>query len=101
MIQHTVCFTLVHPAGSDAETDFLRTAAAVLPGVPGVDAFRIARQVGSQSELQWQFSMDFPDRATYAAYDAHPDHRRFVESRWVSDVQAFTEFDFEPYTPRA
>ncbi|MCU1530306.1 MAG: hypothetical protein JWP75_4069 [Frondihabitans sp.] len=96
MIQHTVCFTLVHPSGSDAETDFLAEAAAVLPKVPGVDAFRIARQVGSQSDLQWQFSMEFPDRETYDAYDAHPDHRGFVETRWVPEVASFTEFDFEP-----
>ncbi|WP_239451929.1 Dabb family protein [Frondihabitans sp. PAMC 28766] len=97
MIQHTVCFTLVHPTGSDAERDFLTTAAAVLPNVPGVTGFRIARQVGSQSDLRWQFSMDFPDSATYAAYDAHPDHRGFVESRWIAEVSSFTEFDFEPY----
>jgi Stress responsive A/B Barrel Domain len=101
MIQHTVCFTLVHPAGSDAETDFLATAAELLPGIPGVEGFRVARQVGSQSDLQWQFAMDFADRELYAAYDAHPVHRNFVETRWVPEVASFTEFDFEPVTPGA
>lgn len=101
MIQHTVCFTLVHSAGSAAEADFLQTAAAVLPNVPGVENFRIARQVSTQSDLQWQFSMDFPDRETYAAYDSHPDHRGFVEGRWVPEVASFTEFDFEPFDVQA
>lgn len=96
MIQHTVCFTLSHPEGSEAETEFLRTAAATLPGIPGVSGFRIARQVSSQSDLAWQFAMDFEDEAAYAAYNEHPAHRAFVEGRWVPEVASFTEFDFVP-----
>jgi hypothetical protein len=96
MIQHTVCFALSHPEGSAAEADFLRTAAATLPGIPGVSGFRIARQVSSQSDLGWQFAMDFADEAAYAAYNAHPAHRAFVEGRWVPEVTSFTEFDFVP-----
>ncbi|WP_223692115.1 Dabb family protein [Leifsonia poae] len=97
MIQHTVCFALVHTADSEAERDFLSAAAEVLPSVPGVSAFRIARQIGTQSEYRWQFSMDFSDEAAYAAYDAHPDHRAFVGTRWIPEVAAFQEFDFVPF----
>jgi hypothetical protein len=99
MIQHTVCFTLIHPSGSDAETAFLDHAAAVLPTVPGVEEFRIARQTGSQSDLRWQFSMEFVSATAYDAYNAHPTHRSFVEEQWISQVASFTEFDFEPYVP--
>ena len=92
-IQHTVVFRLVHPQGSDAEADFLATARRTLTAVPGVGDFVISRQVSPKSELAWQFSMTFADDAAYAAYDAHPAHRGFVETRWVPEVAAFQEYD--------
>jgi hypothetical protein len=97
MIRHTVCFSLVHPEGSTAETAFLRDARAILTAVPGVADFAISRQVGTQSDLRFQFAMTFPDAEQYAAYDAHPDHQGFVRSRWVTEVAAFQELDFIPY----
>ncbi|RKR73453.1 Dabb family protein [Frondihabitans australicus] len=97
MIQHTVCFSLVHPHDSAAERGFLETAAATLAGIPGVSGFRIALQVSTQSDLEWQFAMDFDDQAAYDAYSAHPSHVAFVESRWVPEVARFTEFDFVPW----
>jgi hypothetical protein len=96
MIIHTVCFTLHHDDESPEATAFFETARRVLPAVPGVDRFTIARQVGSQSPLRFQFSMEFPDRATYESYNAHPDHIGFVEEFWTRDVAEFTEFDFVP-----
>jgi len=93
-IQHTVVFRLVHPVGSEAEAAFLATARATLPAVPGVADFTISRQVSAKSDLVWQFSMAFADDAAYAAYDAHPSHTGFVESRWVPEVAAFQEYDF-------
>ena len=36
----------------------------------------------------------FADREAYAAYDAHPQHRDFVERRWLPTVTAFEEADF-------
>lgn len=95
-IQHTVVFRLVHPAGSAAEAEFLETARTTLPAIPGVGAFMVNRQVSPKSDLTWQFSMVFLDAAAYAAYDAHPAHRGFVESRWVTEVAEFCEYDFVP-----
>jgi hypothetical protein len=96
MIVHTVCFTLGHPEGSPEEHDFFATARRVLPAIPGVLDFGISRQTGTQSDLRFQFSMTFLDAAAYAAYNAHPDHVAFVETRWKPEVSAFTEFDFQP-----
>jgi hypothetical protein len=96
VITHTVCFSLVHEPGSPAESDFFAAARRVLPAIPGVSDFSVARQIGTQSDLRFQFSMRFADRATYDAYSAHPDHGAFVAQRWVPEVAAFTEFDFVP-----
>lgn len=96
MLRHTVSFRLVHPAGSDAERGFLEHGRRVLTAVPGVQDFVVSRQVSPKSDHAFQFSMVFDDAAAYAAYDAHPDHRRFVEERWLTEVADFQELDLEP-----
>ncbi|MBF4585136.1 MULTISPECIES: Dabb family protein [unclassified Curtobacterium] len=96
MIVHTVCFTLVHAAGSPHEAAFLETARDTLPAIPGVQDFTVSRQVSTQSDFRFQFSMAFADQDTYSAYDAHPAHQRFVATRWADEVASFQEFDFVP-----
>lgn len=93
-IQHTVVFRLGHAPGSAAESDFLDTARTTLSAIPGVTEFVINRQVGAKSDLAWQFSMVFADQAAYSAYNVHPAHVAFVETRWQVEVEAFQEFDF-------
>jgi hypothetical protein len=96
VIQHTVAFRLVHPAGSTEEAEFLGTARRTLTAIPGVRDFTVSRQVSAKSPLTFQFSMVFDDDAAYAAYDAHPDHRGFVADRWVPEVAEFQELDLVP-----
>ncbi len=96
MIQHTVAFRLVHPAGSAEEAEFLGTARRTLTAIPGVRDFTVSRQVSAKSPLTFQFSMVFDDDAAYTAYDAHPDHRGFVADRWVPEVAEFQELDLVP-----
>jgi len=95
-IQHTVVFRLVHEPGSPAEAEFLGTGRATLTAIPGVAEFTVNKQVSPKSELGWQFSMIFADQAAYDAYNAHPAHVAFVETRWQSEVDAFQEYDFVP-----
>jgi hypothetical protein len=38
--------------------------------------------------------MVFADQAAYEAYDTHPVHLGFVETRWVPQVTSFQEYDF-------
>ena len=38
--------------------------------------------------------MEFADDAAYQAYNEHPDHTNFVESRWVPEVEDFLEIDY-------
>jgi hypothetical protein len=93
-IRHTVAFTLMHPEGSDAEADFL-AAAGDLSAIPGVEAFEILRETSPKNEFRFGISMEFPDRAAYEGYNAHPDHVRFVQERWLVEVSDFLEVDYE------
>jgi hypothetical protein len=95
MIRHTVVFRLHHAPGSAEEADFLTTAGA-LADIPGVEAFEQLRQTGTKNDFTFGLSMEFADRVTYDAYDAHPDHRAFVAERWLPEVADFLEIDYEP-----
>lgn len=97
MIRHTVSFTLVHAPDSAAEQDFLTRAPALLREIDGVEDFAVSRQVSPKSTYRFQFAMTFADEATFAAYDAHPDHQQFVATRWQNEVSAFEELDFIAY----
>ena len=82
-IRHTVSFRLRHPDGSDDERRFLEAAAATLPAdprSPRVDAFEVLDEVSPKNGFRFGFSMEFADQAAYDAYNAHPEHTRFVAS---------------------
>lgn len=96
-IQHTVSFSLRHPARSAEESDFL-AAARALAEIPGVEKFEQLRQVSPKSDFVYSFSMYFADDDTYAAYNSHPIHVAFVRDRWDAEVSGFAELDFVPLT---
>lgn len=93
-IRHTVAFTLAHAEGSAAEADFL-AAAGELAAIPGVEAFQILRETSPKNAYRFGISMEFAGPAAYKAYNEHPDHVRFVEERWQSEVADFLEVDYE------
>ena len=92
-IRHTVAFTLAHQEGSAEERDFLE-AAERLAAIPGVEAFELLAEVSPKNGFRFGISMEFADEAAYAAYNAHPDHVRFVEQRWLAEVADFLEIDY-------
>ena len=92
-IRHTVVFTLVHPAGSESEGDFLE-AAERLAAIPEVEAFELLAEVSPKNGYRFGISMEFADRAAYERYNAHRDHVRFVQERWLSEVSEFLELDY-------
>ena len=94
MIQHTVVFRLKHPSGSPEEAAFLDKARA-LRHVPGVLDFRVRREIGRKNPYAFGLSMHFLSEDAYRAYDAHPDHRRFVEEVWLKEVDDFLEIDYD------
>ena len=92
-VRHTVAFTLVHQEGSAEERDFL-DAAERLADIPGVEAFELLAEVSPKNGYRFGISMEFADRAAYDRYNEHPDHVRFVQQRWVSEVSEFIEIDY-------
>jgi hypothetical protein len=93
-IQHTVTFSLRHPSGSAAETDFL-SAARALATIPRVDRFEQLRQVSPKSDFAFSLSMHFAGEEAFRAYNNHPIHVAFVRDRWETEV-SFQELDFVP-----
>src|SRR4029079_739597 len=92
-VRHTVTFTLVHEEGSAEERDFLQ-AAEHLASIPGVEAFELLAEVSPKNGYRYGISMEFADRSAYERYNEHPDHVRFVQERWLSEVSDFLELDY-------
>jgi len=92
-VRHTVAFTLVHEEGSAEEHDFLE-AAEHLATIPGVEAFELLAEVSPKNGYRFGLLMEFADRAAYDRYNEHPDHIRFVQQRWLSEVSEFLELDY-------
>ena len=91
-IRHTVVFTLIHREGSTEERDFLE-AAEHLATIPGVEVFELLAEVSAKNGYRFGISMEFADRPAYERYNEHPDHVRFVQERWLSEVSEFLELD--------
>jgi Stress responsive A/B Barrel Domain len=92
MIRHAALFRLSHAPGSPAEADFL-AALASLQTIPGVQDFQIAREISPKNDFAFAVSMTFADAAAYEAYNIHPAHQAFVQTRWLPEVAAFMEHD--------
>ena len=93
MIEHTVTFHLAHEADSPEEAEFLKTAAG-LTAIPGVENFKIRRQVSGKHPHTFGISMTFANQEIFDSYCAHPLHMAFVEERWLKEVDDFQEADF-------
>ena len=87
-------FRLIHPVGSDRERDFLE-AAGHLATIPGVEAFELLAEISPKNDYRFGISMEFRDRRAYEHYNAHPDHVRFVQEHWLSEVADFLEIDYQ------
>jgi heme-degrading monooxygenase HmoA len=92
MIRHIVPFRLKHAKGSAEEAGFL-AASHKLADIPGVEQFELLRQISPKNDFDFCVSMAFADQAAYQAYNDHPDHIAFVQTRWLPEVADFMEID--------
>lgn len=95
MIHHSVIFRLKYGAGSAEEKEFLGAAAA-LENIPGVQQFKMLKQVSKKNKFDFGISMEFDDQEAYDAYSNHPDHERFIKDYWLKGVEDFLEIDYKP-----
>jgi stress responsive alpha/beta barrel protein len=56
----------------------------------------VLAEVSPKNGFRYGISMEFASQAAYDAYNAHPDHVRFVEERWLNEVADFLEIDYAP-----
>jgi hypothetical protein len=94
-IVHSVIFNLKHPQGSEAEARFLEDGRTILSSIPVVNHFNVYRQVSPKNDYAFGFSMEFSNAADYEAYNVHPLHEKFVNERWVVEVERFLEIDYQ------
>ncbi len=93
MIIHTVAFKTKHPQNSPEEKSFL-DAGVALGNLPMVQNFQSYRQVSLKNDFEYGFSMEFASQSEYDAYNNHPEHVHFVETRWKPEIESFMELDY-------
>lgn len=93
-ILHTVIFDLKHATDSPEAKKFISDARQILTAVPGVRDFQAYKQCSPKNDFQYGFLMTFNNQQEFDAYTAHPDHSKFVEERWNTEVTRFQESDF-------
>lgn len=97
MIQHTVVFKLKHDEKSLEEINFLKDAEVILSLIPVVKKFECLEQISPKNEYDFGFSMYFQNETDYKTYNDHPNHIKFVNERWIKEVEEFLEIDYIPY----
>lgn len=97
MIRHTVAFKLIHPKNSPEEKAFLG-AIVKLSAIQGVTNLELLKQTSRKNKFDYGLSMEFATAKEYEDYNRHPDHVRFVETYWKTEVSDFLELDYEPLT---
>ncbi|WP_199619437.1 Dabb family protein [Paenibacillus alkalitolerans] len=95
VIRHMVIFNLKHPTGSQEAEKFLHDGRSILTSIPVVQNFEVFNQVSSKNDYDYGFSMEFSSQADYEAYNEHPLHVKFVQERWLVEVERFLEIDFQ------
>jgi hypothetical protein len=93
-IIHSVIFSLKHLKGSEEETRFLEDGRSILSSIPVVRHFKVYQQVSQKNDYAFGFSMEFANSEDYEAYNSHPLHERFVNERWIPEVERFLEIDY-------
>ncbi|MBB3114727.1 hypothetical protein FHS18_006870 [Paenibacillus phyllosphaerae] len=96
-ILHTVVFTLKHEKGSVEEEQFLADGESILTTIPGVTNFKVFRQVSQKNSYDFGLHMEFSGQSEYEAYNNHPAHTKFVQERWLTEVEQFLEIDYKEY----
>jgi hypothetical protein len=93
MIKHTVFFKLKHSKGSALETGFLKEA-LTLSAIPVVKNLECVRQTSPKNDFDYGLTMEFATEADYQFYNKHPQHVKFVNERWLKEVEKFLEIDY-------
>lgn len=91
-VRHAVVCRLKHAAGSAEEQDFLQSIQRQAD-IASVRRFGCLRQVSPKNKFRFGVSMAFDSAQGCESYKRHPDHIRFVPSRWIPERADFMAID--------
>lgn len=94
MITHSVFFKLKHLEGSREEVGFFKEVEK-LRSIPNIMSFSYVDEISPKNEFRYGLVLTFDNQDDYEFYNNHPDHQRFVENIWISQVADFLEIDYE------
>jgi hypothetical protein len=83
MIERYVFIKLRDEHATDAgRAEVVAEAERLFPGLPGVVSVRVGLPADARAAKAWDVSLvvEFARRDEVAAYQDHPDHRRFVDA---------------------
>jgi hypothetical protein len=69
----------------------------ILTSIPVVRIFVVFQQLSPKNGFDYGFSMEFMSQEDFDTYNNHPLHVRFVQDRWLVEVDRFLEIDFQKY----
>ena len=81
MIRHTVVFKLAR--GSFRRRTRFSARRPEARGHPRGEELRVLRQISQKNVYDYGLSMEFDSPQDYHAYNNHPDHVTFVQTRWT------------------
>jgi hypothetical protein len=94
-ITHMVVFNLKSEEEGGAGPDaFFAKAEELLWPIPHATNITRSRQTNAMCPYEYGFSFDFDSQSDYDAYNTYPDHLKFVEEWWKTQVSGFMEIDF-------
>jgi hypothetical protein len=94
-IRHMVVFNLKYGKDDPRSKAFIDEARRVFGNLPVPKNVMQCYQTNPMCAFDYGFSFDFMDPEDYRRYNNHPDHVKFVEERWKTEVANFMEVDFE------
>ena len=94
-IRHMVVFNLKYAKEDPRAKDFIETAKKVFAGIPFARNVMQCWEISPKNNYTYGFSFDFMKPEDYESYNNHPDHCKFVEARWNTEVTDFMEIDLK------
>jgi len=94
-IRHMVVFNLKYGKDDPRAQAFIDEARRVFGSLPIPRNVMQCAQISPMCPFDFGFSFDFMTEEDYERYNNHPDHVKFVEEWWKTQVADFMEIDFK------
>jgi hypothetical protein len=97
-IRHLVIFNFQDGKSISEKDNFLQNSKSILTSIGVVKNFEILKQINTETNYPFGFSMEFKDMVVYEAYKNNPIHLDYVTKEWHNNVEKYLGMDFEDYS---